>query len=222
METPHERSALLLGATGLVGSQILGLLEREATYDRVVVVTRRPLPTLEGHQRIRQAIVDFENLSRHEGELAATHVFCAFGTTMKKAGTREQFRRVDLEYPKGLAEIARANGATHFLHVSSKGASSDSSNFYLRTKGELEDAFEKMSWPRLTILRPSIIGGNRAESRPLERLGQLLLSIAPPSIRTVPSSAIAKVMVESARQQEVDGTRCIESAEILSIARSLR
>ncbi len=222
METGQRRSAILLGATGLVGSEILSLLARTASYDRIDVVTRRPLPVLENHPVIHQAVVNFDDLGLHANEFTVDDVYCAFGTTMKKAGSREQFRKVDLEYPTQLAETARLNGASHFLLVSSKGASSDSGNFYLRVKGELEKALEKMDWPTLTILRPSIIGGDRSDSRPLERLGQMLLSVAPSSIRTVPASSIARVMVDAARQHTREGTRRIESAEILSIAKSLQ
>lgn len=220
MET-GQRSAVLLGATGLVGGEILRHLERKDYYDRIVVVTRRPLPSVDNHPVIRQAVVDFDDLVRHAGELRAHDVYCAFGTTMKQAGSREQFRRVDHEYPLQLAKIAWSNGASHFLLVSSKGASSGSSNFYLSVKGELEDALEKMGWPSLTILRPSVIGGDRSNPRPLERLGQVLLSIAPPSVRTVPASSIAGVMIQAARQPR-KGTRWIESAEILSIAKSFQ
>ncbi|MBT8401496.1 MAG: NAD-dependent epimerase/dehydratase family protein [Rhodothermia bacterium] len=222
METHQRRSALLLGATGLVGSEILNLLERDGSYDRIVIVTRRPLAAFDGHPTIRQAIVDFDHLGRYANDLRGDDVYCAFGTTMRKAGSREQFSKVDLEYPKQLAMTARSNGASHFLLVSSKGASSGSSNFYLHIKGQLEQALEEMDWPNLTILQPSVIGGDRSESRPLERLGQMLLSVAPSSIRTVPASSIARVMVDAGRRPSMGGTRRIESAEILSIARSLQ
>ena len=214
METHHRRSALLLGATGLVGSEILSLLERDGSYDRVVIVTRRPVAGLDEHPTIRQAIVDFDNLDQYVNDLRGDDVYCAFGTTMRKAGSREQFRKIDLEYPKELAMIAKSNGAAHFLLVSSKGASSGSSNFYLQIKGELEQALEGMDWPNLTILRPSIIGGDRSESRPLERLGQMLLSVAPSSIRTVPASSIARVIVDAGDQRHV-GRNAVEHAEFV-------
>ena len=214
---PINRTALLLGASGLVGGACLSALLSTPEYSEIRLVTRRHLGEKVGHDRVREVIVDFDFLETFRDSLAADDVFCAFGTTMRRAGSRERFRRIDLEYPRCIAEMTRLNGARHFLLVSSKGASPASRSFYLRIKGELESALLEMDWPSLTILRPSMIGGEREESRPMERLGQRLLSFAPASIRTVPASGIALAMVRSALSR-TEGTWIIESAEMLSIS----
>jgi uncharacterized protein YbjT (DUF2867 family) len=140
-------------------------------------------------------------------------VFCALGTTIRKAGSQADFRQVDFEYPRHLAELALANGAKHFSLVSALGASSKSGVFYSRVKGELEDALRTMGWPSLCLLRPSVIAGERQESRPLERLGECLLRFGPSTYRPVAAGRIAAAMLATA-QREPRGVTILESREI--------
>ena len=193
---PGGLTALLAGASGLVGGECLRRLTESPDYAKVVVVTRRDLGDRARHPKVRQVITDFARLGAVHAELAADHVFCALGTTIRKAGSQARFRVVDHDYPVRLAEIALAEGAGHFSVVSALGASRASPFFYSRVKGEMEDALRGMRWPSLAIFRPSVIAGERAESRPLERVSEHLLRFAPASWR--PVSASERVFGEGA------------------------
>jgi uncharacterized protein YbjT (DUF2867 family) len=214
------RTALIAGATGLVGGECLARLLDAPAYGRVIVLTRRDLgPRLHGSPKAVQVRADFAQLDAVAGELRADDVFCALGTTIRKAGSQAKFREVDFDYPRRLAEITRAHGARHFSLVSAAGASRSSPFFYSRVKGEIEDALRSMQWPSLTLLRPSIIAGERAESRPLERLAEHVLRYAPGAWRPVHARDIAAAMVESALHAS-PGVRAIESADIPKLAAS--
>jgi uncharacterized protein YbjT (DUF2867 family) len=164
-------------------------------------------------------VTDFAELESRRRELTGTHVFCALGTTMHKAGSRAAFRTVDLEYPLKLAELSLANGARHLSLVSAVGADPRSSFYYTRIKGELEQALVGMGWPSLAIFRPSLIEGYRAESRPLERVSGRLLRLAPAAWRPVAASDIAAAMLAVALGSP-PGVTIVESREIPARGRS--
>jgi len=208
-----QRTALLAGATGLVGGECLRLLLSSPSYSRVIVVTRRALGSLAQHPKARQVVVDFAALASVQADLRADHVFCALGTTIKKAGSQARFREVDCDYPRQFALLARAQGATHFSLVSALGANAKSGVFYSRVKGELEDAVRAMGWPSLCLLRPSVIAGERPEFRPIERLTEHVLRFAPRAWRPVPAATIAAAMVHTALRAPA-GVTVIESAAI--------
>jgi uncharacterized protein YbjT (DUF2867 family) len=209
--------ALIAGASGLVGGECLKLLLESNRYERVLVVTRRDLGAIARHPRARQVIADFASLQGVADELVADHVYCALGTTIRKAGSQQRFREVDGEYPRRLAEITLANGASHFSLVSALGASRTSPFFYSRVKGELEDALRAMRWPGLCLVRPSVIAGDRAESRPFERLAGHALRLAPRTWRPVAARDIAAAMVNSALHAP-GGLTVIESRDIPAAA----
>jgi uncharacterized protein YbjT (DUF2867 family) len=212
-----QRTALIAGASGLVGGECLRRLLACDAYSTVTVVTRRSLGDAAKHPKVREVIVDFAQLDRVRSELRADHVFCALGTTIRKAGSQAKFRQVDFEYPRHLAELALRNEAKHFSLVSALGASSKSGVFYSRVKGELEDALRAMCWPSLCLLRPSVIAGDRHESRPLERLSGMLLGFGPATYRPVAAGTIAAAMVATA-QREPRGVTILESREISRVA----
>jgi uncharacterized protein YbjT (DUF2867 family) len=206
-------TALLAGASGLVGGECLRRLTESPDYTRVIVVTRRDLGDRARHPKVRQVVTEFSRLGAVRAELAADHVFCALGTTIRKAGSRAKFREVDHDYPLRLAEVALAAGASHFSVVSALGASRQSAFFYSRVKGELEEALRAQRWPSLAIFRPSVIAGQRAESRPLERVGEHLLRLAPATWRPVAASDIASAMVAVALESP-PGVTVVESRDI--------
>lgn len=210
-------TALLAGASGLVGGEILRRLLDEDAYATVVLVTRRDLGDMAKHRRVRQVVCEFSRLEQHADELRADHVFCALGTTIRKAGSQAKFREVDYEYPKRLATLACKQGATHFSLVSALGADRRSRFFYSRVKGELEEAVRAMDWPSLSIVRPSVIAGDRAESRPFERLAEHALRFAPRTWRPVHARVIAATMVNTALRSP-PGTTVIESRDIPAVA----
>ena len=213
-----QRTALIAGATGLVGGECLRRLLAHPAWTTVVVLTRRNVGAEWASPKLRQVLTDFASLERHRGQLVADHVFCALGTTMRKAGSRAAFREVDLEYPLRLAQLARANGARHFSLVSAVGADRRSAFHYSRVKGELEEALMEMGWPSLAIFRPSVIEGKRSEVRPLERLSGSLLRLAPLAWRPVAAANIASAMVSVALESP-PGITIVESHSIPDRAR---
>jgi uncharacterized protein YbjT (DUF2867 family) len=210
-------TAVLAGATGLVGGECLTRLLASKRYRRVVVVTRRALESDGRRRKLESVVTDFDRLDEVATQLAGDHVFCALGTTIRKAGSQARFRVVDHDYPLRLAEITRRQGARHFSLVSALGASRSSPFFYSRVKGELEDDLRRMGWPSLAMFRPSVIAGERGESRPLERLGERLLRLAPATWRPVEAGDIAAAMVATALDEPA-GVRVVESRDIAAVA----
>lgn len=156
--------ALLAGASGLVGGHLLRLLLETPPYDRVVSVGRRRVDV--GHRRLEQRVVDFSTL---DALPRVDDVFSALGTTIMKAGSQAALRAVDHDAVVSLAEAARVAGATAFLHVTSMGADQGSRIFHNRVKGETERDVAAVGIATTTAFRPSILDGDRAESRTGER-----------------------------------------------------
>ena len=218
---PRNLTALLAGASGLVGGECLKRLVAAADYGRVVVVTRRDLGEPARHPKVSQLVLDFDRLGEAREKLRAHHVFCALGTTIRKAGSKAKFRLVDYEYPLRLAQLSRMNDAQHFSIVSALGASRSSPFFYSRVKGEVEQALRAMRWPSIAIFRPSVIAGERGESRPLERASEHLLRLAPATWRPVAAADIAAAMVAVALESPPEVT-VVESRDIPARARKQR
>jgi uncharacterized protein YbjT (DUF2867 family) len=168
-----RNTAVLVGATGLVGNYLMNVLAEDAFYDRVLVLTRRPVDPPEVVSKVDNLFADFERLESLELP-GATHVFSCLGTTIRKAGSQEGFRKVDFEYVVALAKSARRAGAHHMSLISSVGANPGSANFYLRVKGETETAVSGLGFEGLHIFRPSILLGHRREERPGERIGAVM------------------------------------------------
>ena len=147
------RSSLILGASGAIGRHCLGFMIASERYDSVTAVGRRALDF--EHRKLKQKVVDFENLDA--GSVVGDDVFSCFGTTIRAAGSRENFRKIDFEIPLKIAKAAKLNGALRFSLVSSVGADPKSGNFYLRTKGELEEALKEVGFEELRIFRPSLL-----------------------------------------------------------------
>lgn len=166
------KTALIAGYTGLVGREILGLLLNSHKYEKVIAVGRRKID-LE-HPKLIQQAVDFDNLQLRSN---VDDVFCCLGTTIKKAGSKEKFRNVDFQYPLNLAQEARNNGATAFILVSANGANKKSRFFYNKVKGELEEAVDKLGYEKLEIIRPSLLMGDRQESRLVEDIGKFFMQV---------------------------------------------
>lgn len=202
---------LLAGATGLVGQAVLRQALADSRVARLVALTRRPLPA---HPKLESPIVDFDALPVDAPWWPVDGVICALGTTIRRAGSRQAFRKVDFEYPLAIARLARSHGAKAFALTSSMGADPHSKLFYLRTKGELERELAACGFPSLTVARPSILEGYREQSRPLESLGLRLFRIfgplAPRRYRIVPAERVAKALLEAAIAAP-EGIRIIES-----------
>ena len=211
------KTALLCGTTGLVGSHCLRLLLADPAYKQVVALTRRPLGAVIANPKLDQRIVDFEELEHFLGGLQVDHVFSALGTTIAKAGSQEQFRRVDFDYPLAIAKTALDAGAQHLVLVSSLGADSEGRVFYLKVKGELEEAISGLGYQGLTYLRPSLLLGERKEPRLAEQFYEVLLKAAPKRYRGIEAETVARVMIETAKAER-PGCEILESPEIAALA----
>src|ERR1700746_1610257 len=149
------KTALVAGGSGLVGGFCLRALLGDPAYESVISVGRRELPGMD-HPRLQQRVLPLESIASLE--LPRVHdVFCALGTTIRKAGSQPAFRHIDYELPMAMANHALKFGAEQFVLVSSGGADSQSKNFYLRTKGELEDALKPLPFKAVHLLRPSLL-----------------------------------------------------------------
>jgi uncharacterized protein YbjT (DUF2867 family) len=157
-----QRTAIIAGATGLVGSLCLKKLLDDPTYAHVTAILRRP--SGRSHPKLTEKIVGFDNLSSL-APIAADDAFCALGTTNSKAGSQDTYRKIDFGYSKVFAEFALAGGAKQFALVSSVGANARSRTFYLRTKGEIEDAVAALPFQSVHIFQPSFLMGSRQEQR---------------------------------------------------------
>lgn len=160
---PNTKTALIAGASGLTGSFCLQLLLQNPAYKTVISLVRKPVPLT--HEKLKQITVNFDCLEDHADAIAADDVFCCLGTTIKKAGSQANFRKVDYDYVVNTAKAALNNGAKRFLLVSAMGASAGSSIFYSRVKGETEDAIQQLAYDEVHIFRPSLLLGNRHEHR---------------------------------------------------------
>lgn len=209
--------AIVAGATGLVGRALVRQLAHDPAWREVRALVRRVPPGEAGGPTLVQVPVDYERLDPPPSWAAADQVFCALGTTIRQAGSQAAFRRVDYDYPVALARAARASGARHFLLVSAVGADPHSRVFYNRVKGEVETAIAELGFRSVTIARPSLLLGKRAEPRLGEQVGKVLGLLAPARWRPVPAERVARALVEAAREDR-PGVRIIENPELRASA----
>ena len=222
--TPTSRSALVAGASGLVGSHVLRLLLEDPAYTRVTVLARRELPL--AHKKLEQRVVGFDRLAQIADFPRVHDVFCCLGTTMKQAGSPDAFRKVDCTYVVELARVAVRHRASQFLVVTALGADPRSRIFYNRVKGEAEEAVRRLQFEGIQIFRPSLLVGARTESRPAERVAGLLglllaWAFVGPLARYRPTKAqaVARALVRVAREAP-RGTHVYQSDDIRRLARA--
>lgn len=207
------KTALLLGATGLVGQHLLQRLLDDPHYDTVVTLTRRPLTT--AHPKLRSIVFDFEHPDPEV--VRADDLYCALGTTRRKAGSKAAQYRVDVEYPLTLGHIAHTNGVRQYLLVSSVGANARSPSFYLRMKGELEQQLAALGFETFISARPSLLLGKRAEFRMGERIGialeRLFRPLIPPRYRGIHADHVAAALITLAHAN-LRGKHFVESEQL--------
>jgi uncharacterized protein YbjT (DUF2867 family) len=215
---PYHRTALLLGASGLVGGHCLEWLLAESSYGRVVAPGRHRLDR--EHPKLEQRVVDFDRLHDHADLFSVDDVFCCLGTTIRKAGSREAFRRVDMQYPRDAARLAAEGGARQYLLVSAAGADPESRIFYNRVKGEAEGAVRELPFECIVLVRPSLLLGDRQERRAAERVAQIVMRPLAPLMlgplaryRPVHASHVAAALVRLALERR-PGVQVIESHQI--------
>lgn len=199
-----RKTAVLLGATGLIGGYCLDYLLGDAAYGRVIVLTRRKLKVK--HEKLEQHLVNFDRLEDYRKLLRANDIFCCLGTTRAKAGSKEAFYKVDYTYVYESARIAGEEGASQFLMVSSVGADPDSLFYYFRVKGEIEKAVKDLPFWSVHIFQPSVLLGKRPENRWGEQMaasiGKRVDSVTGGMLsrfRPIEAEVVAKAMVEAAQ-----------------------
>lgn len=200
---------LLAGATGLTGEHLLDRLLNEPTVSRVLAPTRRRLAE---HPRLENPIGNLADLlPRLEGQVDVA--YCCLGSTIKQAGSQEAFRAIDHDLVVAYAQRARDLGARHLLVISAIDADATSSTFYNRVKGETEQSLIAQDWPQLTIARPSILLGNRAEPRLTEQLAGPLSRLIPGKYHGIEASHLARALWRLALEEQ-HGVRIVESDEL--------
>lgn len=168
------RTALIAGASGLVGGHCLNLLLQSERYSQVISIGRRDVPVI--HPKLDQQVVDFDNLRKYASILAAADdVYCCLGTTIKKAGSKEAFYKVDYKYVVQLAELTSASQASQFLVVTAMGADPKAKIFYNKVKGRAEKDIQAQNFTTIHIFRPSLLLGEREEKRLGETIGAALM-----------------------------------------------
>lgn len=205
---------LLVGASGLVGSHVLQRALADERISAVVAPSRRPLVN---HPKLTVPVVDFAQLPADAPWWRADAVICALGTTMKQAGSRKAFRRVDHDYPLAVARLARQQGTPTYVLNSATGADAASRFFYNRVKGELERDLAGCGFASLTLVRPGLISGPRKEFRMGERAAECVLKplgpLLPRSWRVNPAANIARALLEAAIEAQ-PGVHTVKSAEL--------
>ncbi|MFP4475964.1 MAG: oxidoreductase [Desulfatibacillaceae bacterium] len=215
--------ALILGATGLVGGHCLALAAGDPYYEKTVVLGRRTVSLFAHHDKVEQHVADMDDPALEERFPAADHVFCALGTTIGKAGSREAFAKVDFTCVRDLARVAQEKGATTLVVVSAVGADPGSRVFYNRVKGEMEQAVARLGYESVTILRPSLLLGHRHDFRAGEWIAQKLsgpfAAVIPGRYRPVKARIVARAMMAAAKNS-LPGVRVVESRDIPRLAGS--
>ena len=219
----QTKTALVIGSTGLIGSQLVDLLLESEQYQKVIIFTKRE--SGKSHLKLEQHIIDFDQADTFQHLIKGDDLFCTMGTTIKKAGSPSAFRKVDYEYPIAFAEIAKTNNVKQLLIVSSLGANKDSNNFYLKTKGEMEAELAKANFETTVVVRPSLLLGHRSEFRLGEKIGaffskgfSFLLFGSLKKYRPIESSAVARAIYLLA-QSKTKGYTIYESDQLQEIGK---
>lgn len=194
--------AIVTGATGLIGKELVRQLLDNSGFDEVVILLRKRMRIT--HPKLQEHIINFDDPHTYQDLLQGDVLFCAMGTTIKKAGSQAAFRKIDYQFVVDFAEIAQKNGVKQFVVVSSVGAKTGTSNFYLRTKGEMEASVSQLKFEAVHIFRPSLLLGNRGESRPGEKIGEFFFKVfgilffgSLRRYKPVQDSAVAKAMIDA-------------------------
>jgi len=207
------KTALIVGATGLIGGHLTRKILNLPTYSKIKVLVRKPLDFQ--HPKLEQIIINFDNFDKLL--LVADDVFCCLGTTMKQAGSKEAFYKVDFTYPFEIAKAALQNGAKQFLIVTAMGAEAKSMFYYNRVKGEIEKTLTDLNFPTLLIFRPSLLLGERKDSRAGEGFATIIMKafdfLTPKKYKAIKGETVANAMLDLA-QKGIIGKQIFESGEM--------
>jgi len=200
------KTALLFGATGLVGSHLLNLLIINNNYSKIKVFVRSSIELNDPKIEIIQT--DFNNLNNHREDIKGDDCFFCIGTTKKNSPDKNEYKRVELEVPKQVAQIAKSNLVNSFVFVSSGYADPKSSGDYLKFKGLVEEELKRLNFSKLGIMRPSFLLGNRQEKRVGEKIGIFVFKLLSPlflgplkKMKPIHSVTVAKAMIRTANEK---------------------
>lgn len=239
------RTAIILGASGLVGAEVLKqlLADKDASeggtqsssnspvnsakgldqsFEKIKIFVRKPIAIK--HPKLEQIIVDFDTIGNYSDSIKGDVIFCCMGTTIATAGSKDAFIKVDHTYALEFAKIAKQNGEVTFLLISSIGAEKSASNFYLKVKGDIEFALEELKFDSLIIVRPSMLLGDRKESRFAESAGKVFMKLFSfafigklKKYKAIEASAVAKAMIRLSKMK-IKGSAVFLSDELQQIA----
>lgn len=215
------KTAIIIGATGLIGKHLTKLLLEDSRYSKVKIFVRRT--TGISNPKLEEHIVDFNLLPKWKTKISGDDLFSSMGTTIKQAGSKENQFRVDFTYQFEFANAASENGVENYFLVSSAGASSASGNFYLRIKGELENEISKLPFKKITIFKPSLLVGEREKNRVGEKIGFIFISLfmkiipALKKYRPIAGVNVAKAMIRSAKNESNERILKYELNEIFKL-----
>ncbi|WP_395052410.1 NAD(P)H-binding protein [Flavobacterium sp.] len=217
------KTALLIGSTGLIGKELLSNLLQSSHYDKVIIFVRKKSEII--HPKLEQVLVNFDKIEEVKHQIKGDDFFCTIGTTIKTAGSKDAFRKVDFEYPKQFSQFAQENKASQFLVISSLGADKNSTNFYLKTKGELQYFLKSSGFKSVSILQPSLLLGNRTEFRLVEKMGSVFSKLFPfvfigslKKYKPIEAKTVANAMIKIALQNN-SGFRIYQSDELEEISK---
>ncbi len=200
----EKKTALLFGSTGLTGGYLLQRLLMDSRYEKIKVFVRKKIG-FPSDKKLEEHVVKLSDPETFAELLEGDDLFCCLGTTLAKAGSKEAFRKVDFEIPVKIAEASSKNNVPSFIIISSLGANATSSNFYLRTKGEMEEAVRKYAFRKTAILRPSMLLGGRKEFRFGESAGKLFMQAfgflfigGLKKYKAIQAKSVARAMIEIA------------------------
>lgn len=215
------KTALIIGATGLVGQNLLKQILENSAYEKVKVFTRRSLQI--NSEKLEEYLIDFDKIDEWKDQIKGDDLFSAMGTTIKKAGSQQAQYRVDYTYPFEVAKSATANGVQNYALVSSAGANEESKVFYSKMKGELDNAVNALGFAKTVIVKPSVIDGDRNEFRLGETIGLKMMHLLKyiPGLnkyQPAPATKIAKCMIKALNDAQVKGQNTFEWKAIMDYA----
>jgi uncharacterized protein YbjT (DUF2867 family) len=209
------KTAIVLGASGLVGTELTKQLLENPAYEKVLILVRKEIHLQ--HPKLVQHCIDFDNFAKYANLIQGDDAFCCLGTTMKIAGSKEAFYKVDYEYVNNFARLAFQNGVKHFAMISAMGANANSLVYYNRVKGEIEKTVSAYRFHATYICRPAMLLGNRAEKRIGEEIGMTIGNIfgflIPNKYKNIEAAQVAKAMIKLVLQGSL-GLYHIESDQL--------
>ena len=216
------KTALVFGSTGLVGGHLLDQLIKNENYNKIKLFVRSEI--IINDLKVEIVKTDFNNIEKHKEEMTGDHCYFCIGTTKQNSPDKDEYRRVELDLPKQIAQITKSNSVNSFVFVSSGYADPNSSGDYLKFKGLVEEELKRLSFNKLGIMRPSFLIGDRKEKRLGEKLGIFVFKLLSPlflgplkKMKPIQSEKVAQAMIKLSNN---DSTKTVfESNEIVEVAK---